>query len=139
MVGTVDRVPQAVAGNLVALTADGNIQDSGKRSADFCPALLAKSFELFVDAVPGSDSNNGLSAAHPKKTISSVINAIPRLLTDGRVLINITPGEYREDLTIQGFIGVGPCKNPSIFLPPGLRMRPSSLEAYRFIVRPPFG
>jgi hypothetical protein len=54
--------------------------------------------DYFVDPSSGNDSNNGLSRTSPKRTVSSIWNAIPQgssLSTGYR--INLLPGTYTTD------------------------------------------
>ena len=62
--GKADKaVPQA-AGNLAALTADGNLADSGKKPADFQPTLT-------FDTTPTSGSSNPVTSDGIKKAIDA--------------------------------------------------------------------
>ncbi len=107
MVGAVGVVIGVPAGNIPMFTDSGTLQNSGKKITDFEPSALIHDLSLYVNSFSGDDKNNGLSAEHPKKTIQSAVDVIPKLLTGGRALINISPGEYEEDVYIRGLTGVG--------------------------------
>lgn len=103
---TAVREPQpVVAGNFAAFTEDGQIIDSEKSAEDFAPAPLTRNLTLYVNADTGSDSNDGLIAERPKKTIRAAIDAIPKNLGAGQAIVNIAAGKYDENVIISGFFG----------------------------------
>lgn len=54
--------------------------------------------EYFVNDSTGSDTNDGLSAATPFKTIQHAFDLIPKFTTGTQYLINIANGTYNENL-----------------------------------------
>lgn len=71
----------------------------------FAPVPLDKNLTLYVNAATGSDSNDGLTAEQPKKTIMAAVNAIPKNLGGHTAKINIAAGTYPETVKIEGFYG----------------------------------
>lgn len=71
----------------------------------FAPAPLTQNLALYVNAATGSDSNDGLTAEQPKKTIMAAVNAIPKNLGGYYAKINIADGTYPESVDINGFYG----------------------------------
>lgn len=108
-------VPSA-AGNFAALDAEGNLQDSRKTASDFAPAPLSSNLTLYVNTETGSDSNDGLTAEQPKKTIMSAVNAIPKNLGGYKAEISIAAGTYPEAVMIEGFYGANYSNNFGISL-----------------------
>ena len=71
----------------------------------FAPAPLDKNLTLYVNADIGNDSNDGLTAENPKKTIMAAVNVIPKNLGGFSAKINIANGIYPESVDIRGFYG----------------------------------
>lgn len=105
MVGAVKKVPNPTAGDFPVLTADGHLQGSGKKPADFAAAPLGRNLTLYVNATTGDDSSDGLTASTAKKTITAAISIIPKDLGSNQVTVNIEEGVYDEALRIEGFRG----------------------------------
>lgn len=103
------------AGNLAALSAAGDLQDSGKSPNDFAPAPLSSNLTLYVNASTGSDSNPG-TQEQPFATIQAAINSVPKNLGGYSVAINIADGIYNENVTLYGFYGNGVLITPIIVL-----------------------
>jgi hypothetical protein len=71
--------------------------------------------QLYVDGAAGSDTNDGLSAAQPKKSLQAAVDAAGifqrtggGLSTAPHVTINVAAGELMENVTISGLVSVGP-------------------------------
>jgi hypothetical protein len=79
----------------VANKMKGIDQKVDKATAAVPEAIKSASYtRLFVNSVTGNDSNDGLSASRPKKTIAHAVGAVP----DGFIgRIDLSPGEYRLD------------------------------------------
>lgn len=78
---------------------DGGIQYPDGSVQASAPSVTASDgpVDLYVDAATGDDTNDGLSAASPKKTIQAAIDSVPHVL-GGTATINISNGTYRESL-----------------------------------------
>ncbi|MGG1597602.1 hypothetical protein [Paenibacillus naphthalenovorans] len=65
--------------------------------------LMKSTFEvtLYVDAVNGSDTNDGLSAATALKTVQAAVDKVPNWL-EHKYTINVAPGTYNEDVLVAG-------------------------------------
>lgn len=70
-------VNNPVAGNLAALNADGQLIDSGSCPSSFADAPLKQNVTLYINAVMGSDKNDGLTINVPKQTITGALNTLP--------------------------------------------------------------
>ncbi len=92
----------AAEGNLAALDATGQLQDSAKQVSDFAPAPLHTTLTLYINADTGNDSHSGLSAAQAKKTLAAMLASIPRDLGGNTVTIHLC-GTFSEQLTFQDF------------------------------------
>lgn len=67
---------------------------------------LHQDIGVYVDAVNGSDDNNG-SLQTPFATIQAAVDSLPKNLGAYSVTIYLAPGEYQAGATIQGFYGGG--------------------------------
>ena len=120
-----NELPQAAAmadsDSFVATTSQGTKRISlsllkqvfGKL---FAPVPFDKNLTLYVNAATGSDSNDGLTAEQPKKTIMSAVNAIPKNLGGYKAEINIAAGTYPEAVMMEGFYGANYSNNFGISL-----------------------
>ena len=63
--------------------------------------------DLYVNGATGSDTNDGLSSALPKKTIMAAVEAIPSVL-NGNVTLLIAPGTYKEEVVLSSRQRNGP-------------------------------
>lgn len=63
---------------------------------------LHQDIGVYVDAVNGSDDNNG-SSQTPFATIQAAVDSLPKNLGAYSVTIYLAPGEYQTGATIQGF------------------------------------
>ncbi|MGD0733332.1 MAG: right-handed parallel beta-helix repeat-containing protein [Terracidiphilus sp.] len=70
----------------------------------YVAAPYTVSTNYYVDAVNGSDSNNGLSTATAWKTISQAISSLSNGNPQGGVAVNVAPGTYTESLSIDGLL-----------------------------------
>ena len=58
-------------------------------------------FTIYVNGTTGNDSNNGLTASKPKKTIQSAVDILPDRVTCN-VTISIASGTYHEEVLVYG-------------------------------------
>lgn len=98
------RAVPAAAGNLAALTADGNLADSGKSPDDFAPAALTGDITIYVDSTHGNDANDGASQASAFRTFICALSKIPRNL-GGFTATVILSGTFPEQFFLSGFFG----------------------------------
>lgn len=61
---------------------------------------------LYVNGATGNDSNDGLTAETPLKTIMSAVNSLQKYL-NANIVINIADATYNENLYFEGFMGKG--------------------------------
>lgn len=101
MVGAISSVTDAIDGIIPTLTADGQLQSSGKRASDFAPAPLSVDTTLYVNAATGNDNNDGMTAYRPKKTIQAAVNTIPPDMGGHVATILLADGTYTEFVQIR--------------------------------------
>ena len=68
----------------------------------FAPAPVASTTVLYVNADSGSDSSDGKSAEHAKKTLAAALATLPKDLGGKSVTINLS-GTFDELVNIQDF------------------------------------
>ena len=73
-------------------------------SANF-PIATTKDLTFYVSTT-GNDTNDGLTALTPFKTIEKALSLIPTVV-DHTVTINLADGVYAENVVITGRAGVG--------------------------------
>lgn len=61
---------------------------------------------FYVNAINGSDSNDGKTNDNAFKTIQKAINMLPKFV-DHTVTINVAEGVYDDNVDIRGFVGRG--------------------------------
>jgi hypothetical protein len=86
------------------------------------PGAPAGAREIFVSQSLGNDSNQGTSAASPKKTINSALQVLPALT--GGDFVTVLDGTYAENV----IVGVGGTSDASRFI---LRAKNRSLALIR--------
>lgn len=82
---------------------------------------LTGTVTLYVDAALGDDANPGTQQA-PFRTIQAAIDSLPKDLGESLATIFVSPGQYDEDVLIQGFYRGGTSQT-EIGLSYGLRLR----------------
>lgn len=112
------RAVPAAAGNLAALSATGDLQDSGKQVSDFSPAALQANITLYVNSATGNDTNNG-TQSEPYLTLAAALGSLPKDLGGYTVTINVS-GTFSEAFQFGGFhngeiVITGTQQNPANF------------------------
>lgn len=69
---------------------------------------LDKDITYYVDATNGNDSDTGLTAASPFKTITKAIEVLSSTqIINCNITVDIAPGTYNETVTLKGLMGKG--------------------------------
>lgn len=90
-------VNNPVAGNLAALNADGQLIDSGSCPSSFADAPLKQNVTLYINAVVGSDKNDGLTIDTPKQSFTGALNTLPSDLGGFTATIKLFGGTLHAD------------------------------------------
>lgn len=113
-VGAVPTTEKGSARGVATLGSDGQVPYAQTPH-------LTGTVTLYVDAALGDDANPGTQQA-PFRTIQAAIDSLPKDLGESLATIFVSPGQYDEDVLIQGFYRGGTSQT-EIGLSYGLRLR----------------